>query len=757
MSGKRASDDAVVSVENEALRITVRRDSGEYEILHRPTGRTWMGPSGRLCSLRLIPEDGRAKSGYETDRVNLVAKEFEQIAAGQSSIKAVYVPERRAVRDTTLRLEFSLTLLGTDCVELGYSVLAEDPSWSIHSVRIVDDALAIADAGDYAIIPVYQGEAIPVGSRFSYQPEDRKPTVLTSDVVGTYPGMSIWNMALFALVKGNSTALVTWDDPSAEPGLSGRDDGDGGPEITSTVILHCRANAVRVHFLEGAGYVETANYYREIAKGRGFFVPLEERMKERPMLEKNIGALRFTVAPKWAREKGSGWAPFLADGESRVDYSFDEIAEVAEHLKVDLGIEKALVLVKAWSRRGYDMDYPDVLPAAPECGGNDGLARASERVQGLGWLFGIHDNSVILFKSAPSTDPADALMRDDGTPVEGGVGAMDWQMYHCCPACMLKYVGKNYPRFRELFQLNYIYADQIAAMPVAECFSPRHPLSHQEVIETYRELLEFMRSQIPMVSSEIADEWAVPLFDTMGIAVGKVHDYAYPIPLFELVYRECVNLEPGSWGTLYFQHIVNHISMGRIPYLPYPRRDYLREGVRVEPTPGLPLEFWWVADYTEENVFLRGDRGWGEGLNWYDRLVKNVYEAACPLNEMTALVQMTGHEYLTEDRKVGKVSFGNGISIVVNRGEDDYELQGTLLPSQGFLADGPTFTAFYAARRDGIEYPGGALFTVRSFDGKPIAESRRMRVYHGFGAPEIRIANRVFRVDREAILDVAGS
>ena len=143
----------------------------------------------------------------------------------------------------------------------------------------------------------------------------------------------------------------------------------------------------------------------------------------------------------------------------------------------------------------------DVLPAAPECGGNDGLARASERVQGLGWLFGIHDNSVILFKSAPSTDPADALMRDDGTPVEGGVGAMDWQMYHCCPACMLKYVGKNYPRFRELFQLNYIYADQIAAMPVAECFSPRHPLSHQEVIETYRELLEFMRSQIPMVSS----------------------------------------------------------------------------------------------------------------------------------------------------------------------------------------------------------------------------------------------------------------
>ena len=266
-----------------------------------------------------------------------------------------------------------------------------------------------------------------------------------------------------------------------------------------------------------------------------------------------------------------------------------------------------------------------------------------------------------------------------------------------------------------------------------------------------------MRSQIPMVSSEIADEWAVPLFDTMGIAVGKVHDHAYSIPLFELVYRECVNLEPGSWGTLYFQHIVNHISMGRIPYLPYPRRDYLREGVRVEPRLGLPMEYWWVADYTEENVFLRGDRGWGEGLNWYDRLVKNVYEVASPLNEMTALVQMTGHEYLTEDRKVGKVSFGNGISIVVNRGEDDYEQQGTLLPWQGFLADGPTFTAFYAARHEGIEYPSGALFTIRSLDGKPIADSRRMRVYHGFGAPQIRIANRVFQVDREEILDVAGS
>ena len=28
-----------------------------------------------------------------------------------------------------------------------------------------------------------------------------------------------------------------------------------------------------------------------------------------------------------------------------------------------------------WTHRGYDNQHPDILPANPECGGNEGLGR----------------------------------------------------------------------------------------------------------------------------------------------------------------------------------------------------------------------------------------------------------------------------------------------------------------------------------------------------------------------------------------------
>jgi hypothetical protein len=640
-------------------------------------------------------------------------------------------------------------------VEFSYQVSRRDPDWSIHSVQIVDEALAISGQGDYAILPVYQGAMVPVGSCFSYRAKDRLPAIQTSDVVGTYPGVGLWNMAMFALVKGASTAVLTWEDPDVEPGVEGKEG-----EIRSTVVLNRQARSLKLHFLEDADYVKVAKYYRGVAQERGNFHTFKEKMRQTPSLAKNIGALRFTVVPKWGRGGGAGWVIFLEEGESRIDYAFEEVADVAERLRQNLGLEKALVLVKAWTRQGYDMDYPDVLPAAEESGGNEGLARASERVRKLGWLFGLHDNPLILFQSAASTDKGDALVREDGTVVEGGIGIPRWRLYPCCPARMVKYAKNNYPTFKNVFGLNYIYSDQIAAMPLLECFSPDHPLTRQETIEAYKELIEYKRSHVGVVGSEIADEWAIPIFDAMGIAMNIAKDYAIPIPLFELVYRECVALESWPWGTLDLETIMNSIALGRMPYLTYPHRDYLQglEDTKAAPKygPG-SYDRWWARGYQQDSFFLRGDQGWGAELGWYDRFVKNVYEVASPLNELTMLVQMTDHEYLTADRKVQKVSFENGMSVVLNRRATDYEYQGTRLPKLGFLVSGPNFVAFYAKSYQGLEYPDGALFTIRSLDDRPIAESRKVRIFHGFGDQRIKVGGQILKVAREETLDPSGS
>ena len=782
MPSDETNNGPTVAVENECLRLSVCKSNGAYEIVHKPTGRVWRGPSWRLCSVTLIPNDGRPYSGYDTDKAKLAANRFVKVAAETNAISLIFVPDGVATARTGHRIEFRLALVDGADVELSYRLLEDDAAWSVHSVDILDDALALTDAGHYAVVPVYQGELVPVGGIFSYLPRDRQPTLRTSDVVGTYGGVGQWNMAMLALVKGDSTAVVTWENPDVEAGICGRETAaalgsaqvmhsiddkisgqraaGGGRQITTTVTLNRRARSIRLHFLHNAGYVQVADYYRRIARERGFFVPFSEKMRRTAELKKNIGALRFTAAPMWGRNEGAGWLTAIPKGQTRCDYTFAEVADVAEHLKNDLGIDKGLALVKGWTHRGYDMDYPDVLPAAEPCGGNDGLAEASRRTQALGWLFGLHDNSLILFKDCLSTDPADALVRQDGTRVEGSIGIPRWQLYCCCPARMIKHARDNYRQYRELFHLNYMYTDQIAAMPIVECFSDEHPQTRQEMIESYRKLLDYKKSQVPIMASELMDEWAVPIFDVMGAFMGNAHDYARPMPLFELVYGECCNLDGWAWGSLLASTIVNCISMGRMPYLMFPQRNYLSQGLHVEDEPGvyapgsgrLRWDCWWLQGYHADNPFLRGDHGWGEDVNWYDRLVKNVYEVTSPLNELTALQQMVDHQFLAEDRQVEKVTFADGTSIVTNRSEDDFDHNGTLLPPHGFLAVGSTFIAFHAKCHGGVAYPEGALFTIRALDGRPLHESRQIRVYHGFGDPKVRIGQHLVEVCREQVL-----
>ena len=774
MPGYETIGEPTAMVENERLRLSVRKDNGRWSVLHKATGRQWDGPVGRLCSMTIWPNDGRPVSGFDADSITMpINRWFDSVEADGQSVRALFSrPEGYNIGQTMFRVEFSLSLVGDD-VELSYRVVEDDPAWRIHSVAMIDDCLRISDRGDYAVLPVYQGEMIPVGSTFSYLPKDWAVCVRTSDVIGTYPGVGKWNMAMLGLVKGNSTVVCTWDDPDVEPGIVGRPAAQdtAAPQvmhsmnadigrieaeaaehmITTTVVLNRQARSLRLHFMQEADHVGMAKYYRGVVMDRGNFVTLKDKIRSSPEVAKNVGALRFTVAPMWGRSTGAGWAISIEPGHTRCDYTFDEVAEVAEHLKNDLGIDRAQCIVKGWTHRGYDMDYPDVLPAAEPCGGNEGLAQASKRVQELGWLFGLHDNSLLQFEECPSTDPADALVRADGTRVQGGTGIPRWRLQICSPMHMMKTARRNYPQYKELFGLNFMYTDQIAALPLLESFDPKASMTRRQCVDVYKDLIAYKRSYVHTIASEIMDEWAVPMFDSLGATMGTAHSYARPIPLFELVYRECVNLEGWAWGDLNQAYAINCIPYARIPYLPFPQRHYLRDGIDLD-RKGYPYELWWLKGYHPDNIFLRGDQGWGEDINWYDRLVKNVYEVVSPLNELTALEEMTGHTFLADKRPIEKMTYSNGMSIVCNRSETDFEYEQALLPPSGFLAVGPTFVAFYAKRYNGVDYPDGALFTLRALDGKSLDESGQIRVYHGFGEPKLRIGQHIVEVSREQIL-----
>ena len=109
---------------------------------------------------------------------------------------------------------------------------------------------------------------------------------------------------------------------------------------------------------------------------------------------------------------------------------------------------------------------------------------------------------------------------------------------------------------------------------------------------------------------------------------------------------------------------------------------------------------------------------------------------------------MSRHEFLTPDYKVQRSVFGEGenqVVVVVNMGSAKYSVKSrwagdTVLPPGGFLIEAPTFVAFHALNWNGLAYADAPLFTLRSADGQPLARSRSVRVFHGFGDPRVRLA-----------------
>lgn len=163
------------------------------------------------------------------------------------------------------------------------------------------------------------------------------------------------------------------------------------------------------------------------------------------------------------------------------------------------------------------------------------------------------------------------------------------------------------------------------------------------------------------------------------------------------------------------------------------------------------IEFEPTAWRASPRTFTRADGGWAESLNDADRFIKNTWEVLSWLDRRTADTPMSDHEFLTENRNVERTLFGD-VVITVNHGVEPYRVGETVLPRYGFLVESPTYVAFHATRRDGIDYPLGALFTLRSLDGRPLEASTEVRIFHGFGRATLALGGKLVTVEREAVV-----
>jgi hypothetical protein len=260
-------------------------------------------------------------------------------------------------------------------------------------------------------------------------------------------------------------------------------------------------------------------------------------------------------------------------------------------------------------------------------------------------------------------------------------------------------------------------------------------------------LCDYLRKQVGLFGSEEGREWGVPHADYFeGLMSHKTH-YQQPnntdiiVPLFEMVYGDAISIyahqsdRPRVDNPSY---ILDHILYAEMPVYQFGDHHYWSDPAAAPQQRNLDQS---------RMVFARGGR-----FNLTDQFIKNTYEVLSPLGRDTALLPMTDHRFLTPDRKVESTRFGNDVNITVNYGPADYGTPHGVLPQWGFLIESPALTAFYARSYGGLQYAEPALFVIRSLDGKPLASSRQVRIYHGFGDSRVAFRGQTLEVATEKLI-----
>ena len=529
-------------LEQDALSLRVAPENGAVELTDRKAGVTWRSQTARFGEVTLLVKGRPQRVPLGKCRVH-PAREALQITFDPLTNGALLRVAARAVNERTLDISYEA-----------------DAPLTIESIRLLDSLFATTGTG-YVVVPVREGLLVPGNSGREFT--QRFDTY-------AYEGC---HMAMFGVVREEAAALVTWND--LYPNLEVRSVVEpSAPQVlTPSLLLRQTGRSFRIQLLGRSDYVGIAQAYRAVARERGWLGTWEEKLKQHPDAARYFGASNVKLWSVLTRRMND---ESTREESLRVNWTFEEAAQVAEHLKRDLELDRVLFTLGGWIHRGYDNQHPDILPAAPECGGDAALADCARRVRELGYLFCLHDNYQDIYRDSPSWNERYIQKAADGSLTKGGQWA-GGRAYITCAQMALELAQRpqNLRAVKKLTGANSYFIDTTYAAGLQECFDTEHPLTRHDDLRWKQALSDYARALFGTFGSECGREWALPhadFFEGLTAVGGKNYHSLDParfgasvVPLFELVYRDTIALY-GKYGydpANAAEYVLHHVAIGR--------------------------------------------------------------------------------------------------------------------------------------------------------------------------------------------------
>ncbi len=423
---------------------------------------------------------------------------------------------------------------------------------------------------------------------------------------------------------------------------------------------------------EDGDYNDMATAERELRLARGEIVTLAEKCKR--------------LAVEYARKYPlirirMGWKPSPSpvfhqteqtEPEMFVACDFKRVRDIADELRRQ-GVEGAELQLVGWNRSGHDGRFPQLFPADPRLGGNEGLKQTIDYVKSLGYRISTHTNTIDCYEIADTFDWDDVVVDRDGSYNQTGHYSGGYA-YHVCMEKQWKNTKRDLPALAAYGEDGLHFTDVISIVVPDDCHAEGHPSTTENGIIYAQKIIEYTKGLFGGFSSEGCMDFALKnmdfgLYATFGNGFGAktVPVADRYLPLFEVAYH----------GTVLYNPTATTVN-----YTAQPAAERLSMILRG----GKPAMYFYSKfrtggqkNWMGENDLTCGD---DEALRWSVARIKEACDEQLRLADKQLLF-MSRYDILGNGIEIA--TYSDGSRVVGNFADEAIDYEGVSVPVKGYV------------------------------------------------------------------------
>jgi hypothetical protein len=387
----------------------------------------------------------------------------------------------------------------------------------------------------------------------------------------------------------------------------------------------------------------------------GHGTALDCAVKYRPLFAR---APAPAVAKKAGRFVFDLWGPRYAENTASLKQCFD------------YGVTNAMAILHVWQRWGYDYRLPDIFPPDPGLGTTDDLRQLGEACRQAGVLWGLHDNYIDFYPDADNFSYDHITFDAAGQPRRGWLNeGRDAQAYQFRPDHVRPFLTRNLRLIVPALKPTGSFVDVWTSMNAFDYFDRSGRWhSNLETLRCWGEAFAQIRTATGggPTTSEAGSDQLIGWLDGADCQ------------LMHLTPRggRFSNIVPcGDWEQVPWFDLVNHtrFSLHGVGY-----SDRYQSG-RSRDDHGIESDDYLSAEILTGHALMADLAMMPRGA------VRKCWLAQAFI-EKVALDEIAAVEHAGGNLHRVVVRWASGASAHVNRGTNDWAVEGRVLPPYGFLA-----------------------------------------------------------------------